>query len=386
MLEGKEIIGMPVVTSDTGEEIGRVKEVIVHRAKKCVVGFLLQRSGWFQHARAVPFAEVESFDKSAVMVPSTDSVVRLEQVPEGPRLLERKPIAGSALISRSGHEVGRVTDFFFDEDSGEFDGFEVVAGSAEESADDEVSSPEYLPLNDDVFVGKDDVVISEQAVERLFDDSTESDRRDSTREIPVMDENTLKAMNVNPAANTAWKPADPIVSPIPGPVLSPMDSPILTPTHEFKPVSPPNEFKPAPASAPSPSISFPLPLPNPAPNPIVNPFAGPAAKPLSHASPLKITRDGSSIVVGFNTRDIPDDLCIAGYHKQLLELLAENEDCTKLTFDVKDIKFLPSSMLGLLASLRKKVGNLVILHPSHAACEALKILGFDKYITIINDD
>jgi len=57
---------------------------------------------------------------------------------------------------------------------------------------------------------------------------------------------------------------------------------------------------------------------------------------------------------------------------------------TKLIFDVTNIKLLPSAMLGLLASLRKKVNSLEILNPSHDALEALRILGFDKFMTIVN--
>ena len=74
MRQGKEMIEMPVVASDTGEEVGHVKDVIVHRVKKCVVGFLVRRAGWLQPAKVVPFSHVTSFSDSAVLVPTASSV------------------------------------------------------------------------------------------------------------------------------------------------------------------------------------------------------------------------------------------------------------------------------------------------------------------------
>jgi anti-sigma B factor antagonist len=88
---------------------------------------------------------------------------------------------------------------------------------------------------------------------------------------------------------------------------------------------------------------------------------------------LKITRDGTSITIGFNRLDVPDEVCIAGYRQQVFDLLERNPDCTLLTFDVTGIHLLPSGMLGLLASLKKRVGNIEILNPARDVREALRV-------------
>jgi anti-sigma B factor antagonist len=88
---------------------------------------------------------------------------------------------------------------------------------------------------------------------------------------------------------------------------------------------------------------------------------------------LRITRDGASITIGFNRLDVPDEVCIAGYRQQVFDLLDQNPDCKLLTFDVTGIHLLPSGMLGLLASLKKRVPNIEVLNPARDVREALRV-------------
>jgi hypothetical protein len=101
---------------------------------------------------------------------------------------------------------------------------------------------------------------------------------------------------------------------------------------------------------------------------------------------LKITRDGSSVTIGFNEAEIPDDLCIARYREQVFPLVAENEGCTKLIFDVKNLKFLPSGMLGLMASVMKTVSDVEIRNPSPDIRETLRIMKLDTFMRTSESD
>ena len=177
MRRGKEVIGMAVVARDTGQEISRVQEVIVHRVKKCVVCFLVRRASWFRKARVVPFARVLSVVGTSVTVPSLDAVVGPERVLDGVRLLGRHGLGGTPLISANGHEIGQICDFFFDGRTGEIEGFEVLTGYSV----DAMSGPVFLPLDDDVLIGKDSVVVGEQAANRLMFEATEVGRFDPAR-------------------------------------------------------------------------------------------------------------------------------------------------------------------------------------------------------------
>jgi hypothetical protein len=88
---------------------------------------------------------------------------------------------------------------------------------------------------------------------------------------------------------------------------------------------------------------------------------------------LRITRDGSTLTVGFSRTDIPDEVCIAGYRDQVVHALDEHPDCRRLTFDVTQIRMLPSGMLGLLATVKKRGREVEILNPSKDVQEALRV-------------
>src|SRR5690349_3326176 len=61
---------------------------------------------------------------------------------------------------------------------------------------------------------------------------------------------------------------------------------------------------------------------------------------------LTFVRDGQRAIVGFNSKSVPDELCIAAYRNQLLKYV-QDFNCKTLAFELAGIKILPSGMLGL---------------------------------------
>lgn len=97
---------------------------------------------------------------------------------------------------------------------------------------------------------------------------------------------------------------------------------------------------------------------------------------------LRITRDGPSLIIGFNQIDVPDEIYIAGYRQQVFRLLDEYPDCKLLTFDVTGIKLLPSGMLGLLASVKQRGRDVEILNPSPDVRAALRVTKLDTLLKL----
>lgn len=372
MLRSKEVIGLPVVTFDTGEEIGTVKDVIVNRIKKCVIGFLVRRPGWFRHLSVLPFDDVMSIQNGTVSVPTETTLIRFNKAPDEVRLLERKPLPGSALISTGGHELGVIVDFAFNDHSGKLEGFDLVT-MLDETAE---SSPQFLPLSDHLFVGKYDVIVSEEAADGVMEAVIEIDDSAPPVEAPA-----------------AMRNADPVIKPaVPPPAAqAPLAPPTVHRTDSFG-----GGFTPLPTPAPSPLVN-PVPAPAPAAVPFASasplqplapaitassPFSSTPKSSAADTHPFKITRNGSQLVVSYEEGGFPDELSFARLREQLLRHLADKDTDTTLCFDVTNFKFLPSIMLGLLASLRKQVTTLEILNPSRDSREVLKMMGFDKMFVI----
>ena len=439
MRQGKGSIGVAVVMQDTGKAMRGVKEVIVHRARKCVVGFLLHQSGWFQHARAVPFSAVISFENGAVLVPSASSVIDIDQIPGALRFLERKPYAGSTLISTAGHKIGLIDDFYFDDDSGVVCGFDVLM----KMTADAFSAPLFLPIDDDVFVGNEDIIINEDTIQRLLFELTESVNRNLSPLESPSTESMTSSPEIEKTAGTkvihfgsgidSVMPDDPDqlkvsregstltigfnqsirvdesnvlryreqifqalseneschklildvknVKYLPTSMLGLMAT-IKTIVSALEIVSSsPDGDKILSIAGVEPSITIPA-IDNTHARAVRyvdrNTFV---ARPAASNS-MTITRDGSSLKIGFDEFDSPDDLTIAQFREQIHRSLGEQEGCTSLIFDATNIRFFPSPMLGLIANLRRKVANIEILNASPTVVETMKIMGFDKFITI----
>lgn len=97
--------------------------------------------------------------------------------------------------------------------------------------------------------------------------------------------------------------------------------------------------------------------------------------PLSYspdAGILKVYQTGPLTVVGFGGEDVPDEVCIAAYRDQLMELL-DTHHCQTLAFDLTGVKLIPSGMLGVLISLRKRVERLELYNASEDIRAVLKL-------------
>jgi hypothetical protein len=94
----------------------------------------------------------------------------------------------------------------------------------------------------------------------------------------------------------------------------------------------------------------------------------------SAADPTLLTflLDGRRAIVGFNSKSVPDEVCIAAYRNQLLKYV-QDHDCQSLAFDLSGIKLVPSGMLGLLVSLKKRGLDVELLNAAADIVDVLRI-------------
>jgi hypothetical protein len=68
---------------------------------------------------------------------------------------------------------------------------------------------------------------------------------------------------------------------------------------------------------------------------------------------MSLTFDGTRILIGFQSREIPDESRVAAFRVQLQKYCADTK-CKRLKFDLAGIKILPSRMLGFLVTLKNE--------------------------------
>lgn len=87
---------------------------------------------------------------------------------------------------------------------------------------------------------------------------------------------------------------------------------------------------------------------------------------------LKVYEAGPLTVLGFGGREILEEINIAYARDEVFELL-DQFGTEVLAFDLTGVRFVPSGMLGLLASVHKRGVKVQLYNPSPDVIEVLEV-------------
>jgi anti-anti-sigma factor len=96
---------------------------------------------------------------------------------------------------------------------------------------------------------------------------------------------------------------------------------------------------------------------------------------------MRVYETGHLTVVGFGGADALDHIDISECRDQILDLV-KLHDCKVLAFDLTDVKYISSGMLGLFASLTRDGIEVHLYNISEDVREVLDITGLGKLFTI----
>ncbi len=127
MKSTREIINLRVLSVEEGKEIGFVQELLLN-PQKGSVDFLLVKDGeWYYGLKALPFSAVQGIGEYALTVASRSDLKRLAETADAAALLENNPgLIGLRVLSRKGRLLGRVREYYVDENSGKVRGCQLV--------------------------------------------------------------------------------------------------------------------------------------------------------------------------------------------------------------------------------------------------------------------
>jgi len=100
-----------------------------------------------------------------------------------------------------------------------------------------------------------------------------------------------------------------------------------------------------------------------------------------HHDVLRVYETGPLTVVGFGSDELPDRIDLGECRDEIVELLTLH-DCKDLAFDLTGVRYIPSGMLGLLASLRKLGVQVHLYNPSVDVREVLQVTHLDQLFKI----
>lgn len=171
LLRATELIGHPIVTLDGGDDIAEVKDVVYGTAEAALLGFTLNRRGfWGRRMKQVlAWDRVAALGGHAVMIATAadldESDDVLVQEVKGAR---HRNVIGSEVITDSGQRLGEVTDVvILVADAPEVVGYE-IGGS-------EVLTPRsgghvFIPLPETLAVSGEALIVPAAVSDFVSDD------------------------------------------------------------------------------------------------------------------------------------------------------------------------------------------------------------------------
>lgn len=99
---------------------------------------------------------------------------------------------------------------------------------------------------------------------------------------------------------------------------------------------------------------------------------------------LRVYQEGPLTVIGFAGQPVPDEVCIAAYRDQLLELV-DRVGCQVLAVDCSGLQMVPSGLLGVLTTLRKKVERIEIHNACPDIVDVLELTKLNRLLDIRSD-
>jgi len=98
-------------------------------------------------------------------------------------------------------------------------------------------------------------------------------------------------------------------------------------------------------------------------------------------APLRVYEAGTTTVIGFGGEDVFDEVNLAACREEIVKLIDANA-CKTLGVDLTGVRLVPSGLLGMLTSIRRRGVEVQIYNPSKDVREVLSVTNLDKLMPV----
>lgn len=120
MQRAREIVGLPVLDIQSGNQVGWVQDIVFDEQEDQVLGLTLEGGHFFQPDKGIPRSSIVSIGKDALTVNGAE----LQQM-KGVKWSQK---LGNQVYTQGGEAKGTVEDVFLDDATERITGFEVSDG------------------------------------------------------------------------------------------------------------------------------------------------------------------------------------------------------------------------------------------------------------------
>lgn len=157
IIKGDKILGLKIISIDTGKEIDTISDIIYDPKLNKVRGFVVSEGGWFKDAQVLLIENVKNIGADAVMVQSENVIRTPDQVQDRVMSIAEHGhnLTKTKVITEDGTQLGIITDILFDSDSGQVEEFEVSQGLVENVK----SGKKRFKIDDIMTVGEESTIV-----------------------------------------------------------------------------------------------------------------------------------------------------------------------------------------------------------------------------------
>lgn len=158
LIKGKDVIGLNIVTIDTGSVIETVQDVAYNPTSQRIEALFVRKAGLFGPDRAIHINDVKNIGEDAAIVADASVIRAIKELPEIVTTISKshKYLVNTKVLTIEGKALGRVSDVLFDSKTGYVDSMEVSQGGLKTLTEGKKS---IKPI-DIVTIGADATIVS----------------------------------------------------------------------------------------------------------------------------------------------------------------------------------------------------------------------------------
>jgi len=190
MKTAQQIIGLPVVSIFDGNEIGKVKNVIINASKGTIDFFVIDSGIRSLSGGVIPADRVLGIGEYALTIQQPDDISDIVKIPAAIELMQKNiTVRGTRVLTKKGSLLGETGDFYVnDESTYNITGVEFIP------ADKSLPSG-IIPRSSIITFGKDLLVVQDDVISQLIEsphsmeeESSEQKKNTSvSQEVPAYD-------------------------------------------------------------------------------------------------------------------------------------------------------------------------------------------------------
>lgn len=157
MRRALDLLGMPVICLETGEQIGTVQDILCD-SHLHMLGVVLQLQSLFQPGTYIPANHIYAVGDDYLTVLDSGAITPLEQLVRQDTVLfftGKQKLKGKTVLTSQGDSLGTIEDVYFSHDLARLVGCELSEGWIT----DLTEGRKRLPVTPSLMVGKESLIL-----------------------------------------------------------------------------------------------------------------------------------------------------------------------------------------------------------------------------------